>query len=145
MKRISLAFSIGLILAMTACGPAASQTAAPTLAVQPVSLSVPAADQQETLVALFQRVNPGVVAIKTVGALAGSLGSGFVYDSEGHIVTNYHVVEGSEQLEVDFTSGFKTYGTVVGTDLDSDLAVIKVDAPAEELHPLLLEIGRAHV
>ncbi len=48
------------------------------------------------------------------------------------------MVEGSKQVEVDFTSGFKTYGTVIGTDLDSDLAVVKVDAPASELHPLTL-------
>ena len=88
--------------------------------------------------ALFQRVNPGVIAIKTVGNQAGSLGSGFVFDKQGHIVTNYHVVEGSKQVEVDFTSGLKTYGTVIGADLDSDLAVVKVDAPAEGLHPLTL-------
>jgi len=55
-------------------------------------------------------------------------------------VTNYHVVEGAinNQVEVDFASGYKAYGTTVGTDLDSDLAVVKVDAPASELHPLTL-------
>ena len=143
MKRITLASSI-LILAMLACSsgtPQAVPTVAPIVA-QPVSTSVQdaggAESQQETLVALFERVNPGVVAIKTVGAQAGSLGSGFVFDKEGHILTNYHVVEGSTQVEVDFTSGYKVYGTVIGTDLDSDLAVIKVDAPADELHPLTL-------
>jgi 2-alkenal reductase len=61
-----------------------------------------------------------------------------VYDADGHIVTNYHVVAGAAKVEVDFSSGYKTYGTVIGIDLDSDLAVIKVDAPAEELHPLTL-------
>jgi S1-C subfamily serine protease len=61
-----------------------------------------------------------------------------VYDDQGHILTNYHVVEGAKQLEVDFTSGYKIYGTVIGTDLDSDLAIVKVDAPASELHPLPL-------
>jgi len=118
--------------------PAASAT--PVTAPIQQSLPVPesAAQSQELLVALFQRVNPGVVAIKTVGDQAGSLGSGFVYDAQGHIVTNYHVVEGSKQVEVDFTSGLKTYGTVIGADLDSDLAVVKVTAPAEELHPLTL-------
>jgi 2-alkenal reductase len=48
------------------------------------------------------------------------------------------VVEGATQVEVDFTSGYKIYGTVIGTDLDSDLAVVKVNAPASELHPLPL-------
>ena len=144
MKQISLALSV-LVLAVLACQigaqPGAAVTpaftvAAPAQRVLPISDN--SAQNQELLVALFQRVSPGVVAIKTVGEQAGSLGSGFVFDAQGHIVTNYHVVEGSKQVEVDFTSGFKTYGTVIGTDLDSDLAVIKVTAPAEELHPLPL-------
>jgi 2-alkenal reductase len=109
---------------------------APTLSAEPVEIDK--AQQEEALVTLFQRVNPGVVAIKTIGDQAGSLGSGFVYDAEGHVITNYHVVEGSKQVEVDFITGFKAYGTIIGTDLDSDLAIIKVDAPASELYPLPL-------
>jgi len=66
------------------------------------------------------------------------LGSGFVIDKDGHILTNFHVVEGVSELEVDFPSGFKTRGEVIGTDTDSDLAIVKVEAPAEELHPLPL-------
>ena len=91
---------------------------------------------QDILVNLFSKVNPGVVAIKTLTDQGGALGSGFVFDNAGHVVTNYHVVEGANQLEVDFPSGFKAMGKVVGTDLDSDIAVIKVDAPAEDIHPL---------
>jgi S1-C subfamily serine protease len=144
MKRISLALSV-FVLAALACQigalPAASVTPVAAFA-QPAQQSLPVTvnntQDQQLLVALFQHVNPGVVAIKTVGEQAGSLGSGFVFDAQGHIVTNYHVVEGSKQVEVDFTSGFKTYGTIIGTDLDSDLAVVKVDAPADELHPLSL-------
>jgi S1-C subfamily serine protease len=94
--------------------------------------------EQNATVALYEQVSPGVVAIKVTTASGGGLGSGFVYDNAGHIVTNYHVVDGATQVEVDFNNGYKTYGTVVGTDLDSDLAVIKVDAPADELHPLNL-------
>ncbi|MFN3741333.1 MAG: S1C family serine protease [Anaerolineales bacterium] len=92
--------------------------------------------QDEILVSLYERVSPGVVAIRNLDA--ASLGSGFVIDRQGHIVTNYHVVQDAQRVEVDFTSGYKAYGTVIGTDLDSDLAVIKVDAAAEELHPLPL-------
>ena len=51
-------------------------------------------------------------------------------------MTNFHVVEGATEVEVDFASGFKTYGTVIGTDLDSDIAVIKVEVPADEIHAL---------
>jgi 2-alkenal reductase len=93
------------------------------------------AARQEVLVALYERVTPGIVAIQVTTQAGGSLGSGFVYDQQGHVVTNFHVVEGADQVEVDFVSGFKTYGTVVGTDLDSDLAVIKIDAPPGELVP----------
>jgi putative serine protease PepD len=63
-------------------------------------------------------------------------GSGWVYDTDGHIVTNDHVVDGSTSIKVRFWDG-KTYSaTIVGTDKSTDLAVIKVDAPSSELHPL---------
>jgi 2-alkenal reductase len=144
MKRITIALSV-LVLALLACRAGAPQPAllAPTAVVlsepaQSQTVATDNAQQQQSLVLLFQNSNPGVVAIKTIGDQGGSLGSGFVYDAEGHIVTNYHVIAGSKQVEVDFTSGFKTYGTIVGTDVDSDLAVVKVDAPASELHPLPL-------
>jgi S1-C subfamily serine protease len=92
---------------------------------------------EDTLVALYEKVNPGIVTIRVLtNESTGGLGSGFVIDMDGHIVTNYHVVEGESDLEVDFPSGFKTRGDVVGIDLDSDLAVVKVDAPQDELHPL---------
>ena len=92
---------------------------------------------EDLLVNLYEEVNPGVVTIRVLTEESDSgLGSGFVYDKEGHIITNYHVVEGVDDLEVDFPSGFKTRGEVAGIDLDSDLAVVKVDAPDSELHPL---------
>ena len=101
----------------------------------PINIDIP--KQEETLVSLYERVMPGIVSLQVVGSnTGGSLGSGFVYDDQGHILTNYHVVEGAKQVEVDFTSGYKIYGTVIGTDLDSDLAVVKVNAPASELYPL---------
>ena len=141
MKRTVIALSV-LVLAALACSQTIPSLSSPTpLAIQqPVQSQnvADAAQSQGVFVSLYKQVNPGVVAIKTVGDQTGSLGSGFVYDTEGHIVTNYHVVEGSKQVEVDFTSGFKTYGTVIGTDLDSDLAIVKVDAPVGELHPLSL-------
>jgi len=115
---------------------AASSVVSTPEAGQPSSAASPLTAQEDVLVALYEQVSPGVVAIRSLEA--SSLGSGFVIDNEGHIVTNYHVVQDAQRVEVDFTSGYKAYGTVIGTDLDSDLAVIKVDAPAEELHPLPL-------
>ena len=90
------------------------------------------------LVDIYERSNPGVVAIQVLTETGDGLGSGFVIDKDGHIITNFHVIDGVSDLEVDFPSGFKIRGEVIGTDTDSDLAVIKVDAPAEELHPLPL-------
>jgi len=143
-KRILIVFTV-LVLAALACQVGSApltQLATPT-ANQPAPLvdaSAHPASQQDALVSLYQTVSSGIVAIKVTSQGGGSLGSGFVYDSGGHIVTNYHVVQGAtnNKVEVDFMSGYKTYGTVIGTDLDSDLAIVKVDAPASELHPLTL-------
>jgi putative serine protease PepD len=65
-------------------------------------------------------------------------GSGFVYDTAGHVITNAHVVDGAESVKVQFSNG-KTYdATVVGSDASTDVAVLKVDAPASLLKPLTL-------
>ncbi|MBI5297543.1 MAG: trypsin-like peptidase domain-containing protein [Chloroflexi bacterium] len=146
--RILILLSVLLLTALacqaTGLTPAASVPTPAILppisqVINPVSNpSISPAAQQDALTNLYSRVSPSVVAIQVISELGGSLGSGFVYDTQGHIITNYHVVEGAQEVEVDFTSGYKTYGTVIGTDLDSDLAVIKVDAPAEELHPVTM-------
>ncbi len=64
------------------------------------------------------------------------LGSGFVWDQSGNIVTNNHVVNGAEKIEVTFSDGSIVPATLVGTDPDSDLAVVKVDVPANQLSPV---------
>jgi S1-C subfamily serine protease len=99
---------------------------------------IPEEIPENLLVEIYQRSNPGVVAILVLTENGNGLGSGFVIDKDGHILTNFHVVEGVSELEVDFPSGFKTRGEVIGTDTDSDLAIVKVEAPPEELHPLPL-------
>ncbi len=65
-------------------------------------------------------------------------GSGFVYDKEGHIVTNYHVVENAEVLEVSFIDGLTVKAKYIGGDPDSDLAVIKVLSDPSILYPVQL-------
>lgn len=132
-----------LALAALACQtPVLTRPISPISVVETVATTAPvasnilvnAAAQQETMVALYEHASLGTVAIVT----DQGQGSGFVYDKVGHIVTNYHVIEGAKSLEVRFNSGFMAYGTVIGTDLDSDLAIVKVDAPAEKLFPLPL-------
>ncbi|MCE9647178.1 MAG: trypsin-like peptidase domain-containing protein [Chloroflexi bacterium] len=133
--------SMVLVLAVLACQTPTLQSRQPASVAEVVTPIAPivsnitdSSSKQEALVTLFENVSPGTVAILT----DQGQGSGFVYDGEGHIVTNYHVVEGAKLIEVRFTSGFMAYGTVIGTDLDSDLAILKVDAPVGELHPLPL-------
>lgn len=127
--------------------PASTLTPAPTQAITPVVVG-DLAGMNETLVALYERTSPGVVAIQTLQDTGSGLGSGIVYDTEGHIITNYHVVEGATDLEVDFPSGLKVRGEVIAIDSDSDLAVIKVEVEPDELHPLpfgdsdLLQVGQ---
>lgn len=109
----------------------------PTLLAKPgLKTGGSAAQLDATLVTLYQQVNPGVVSIVVETGQGISQGSGFVYDYDGHIITNYHVVEGNVNLEVDFVNGLKVRGKVIATDLDSDLAVIEVDVPADQLSPL---------
>jgi S1-C subfamily serine protease len=96
---------------------------------------------------IYRRTYKGVVEI-TVAESAPSpfggrqrqqaQGSGFVYDDEGHIVTNQHVVDGASSLSVKFWNGATYEAEVVGSDASTDLAVLKVDAPASLLAPLAL-------
>ena len=94
--------------------------------------------QEDIFVTLYQSVDPGVVAIRVLTEEGEGLGSGFVIDKEGHIVTNYHVVQSADELEIDFPSGNKTRAEVLGTDPDSDIAVLKVDISPDELFPIPL-------
>lgn len=144
-KQVLLAIAV-LMFAVLACQTPALPTqeaAQPTLpdAMESIPTIQPAdpnivnpTSSQEALVTLYETVSPGTVSIRT----DTGQGSGFVYSKDGHIVTNYHVIDGARNVEVRFNSGFMAYGTVIGTDLDSDIAVIKVDAPANELFPLPL-------
>jgi 2-alkenal reductase len=146
MKRVLFGISI-LVITMLACQmtgvPVIAQQPTPILRVEATPPALPtAADPAEVgtaLEALYQQVLPGVVAIRVPTQAGESLGSGFVFDSEGHVVTNQHVVEGASDVEVSFASGFKAHGTVIGSDADADIAVVQVEnAPADQIHPLAL-------
>ncbi|HZH29515.1 MAG TPA: trypsin-like peptidase domain-containing protein [Pyrinomonadaceae bacterium] len=99
-----------------------------------------ATDEQNNI-EVYKAISPGVVFITSTsisndfwdtGERSGS-GSGFVIDAQGHILTNYHVIEGAQRLSVSF-GGDKSYpARKVGQDPDTDLAVIKIDAPRDAL------------
>jgi serine protease Do len=85
---------------------------------------------------VYNEVSPSVVAISVNSARGAGAGSGFVFDRSGHIITNNHVVEGAEDIAVEFFDGTLARGKVVGVDPDSDLAVIQVDVPENRLFPV---------
>ncbi len=103
--------------------------------------------EEQLVVSVYDRVSPAVVHITSRAYVYGFFfeivpqegsGSGFVYDQDGHIITNYHVVEGAEELDVTLADGTMVSAQVVGADTYNDLAVIKVDVPPEKLHSVEL-------
>ncbi len=107
----------------------------------PTPLPIPPGldEEEQRLIAIYQKVLPSVVNIdvEVEGVEASSFGSGsgFIYDIQGHIITNNHVVEAAQEIWVTFYDGTVARARVVGRDVFSDLAVIRVDAPAELLRP----------
>ncbi|MFV2065552.1 MAG: S1C family serine protease [Pirellulales bacterium] len=97
-------------------------------------------------VAVYQRVHQSVVNINTrsvhysgffpVEVPSEGLGSGSVIDQQGHILTNFHVIEDAQQIMVTLVQGKPYPARRVGDDPLNDIAVLKIDAPAEELHPI---------
>jgi putative serine protease PepD len=97
---------------------------------------------------VYEQTYQGVVDLTVTSSSSGSElfgggsqqaeGSGFVYDNQGHIVTNQHVVGDGGDIKVTFWNGDTYPATLVDSDRSTDLAVIKVDAPASVLHPIAL-------
>ena len=124
----------------------ATSTPLPVMAIDSASASSAATSAETVIEQLYNEVSPSVVSINVVatqqgngffpGSTVSGTGSGFVVDTEGHIITNNHVVEGATDIEVNFMDGTIVRGTVVGTDPNSDLAVVQVDLPADQLHPV---------
>ena len=125
---------------------------APTAAVQVASRKTAL-----TVGEIYSRAAPGVVQITSTDSLEDTpslslpqlpnlpeappqqaLGSGFVIDKAGHIITNYHVIEGADQIEVSFSNQDTLRATVVGTDPSTDIAVLRVEASSRSLTPLVL-------
>jgi S1-C subfamily serine protease len=92
---------------------------------------------------IYKRDAPGVVQVTATNTAQGSesLGSGFVIDKAGHIVTNYHVVHGATKVLVSFSGKDQLASTVVGLDPSTDIAVLKIEAHASALSPL--ELGNS--
>jgi S1-C subfamily serine protease len=102
--------------------------------------------EERTNISVYDAVNRSVVNINTKATVATGLlliempsegaGSGIVLDKQGHLLTNFHVVEGAKEIQVLLYDGSSHPAAVVGFDPATDVAVIKVDAPADLLQPV---------
>jgi 2-alkenal reductase len=97
-----------------------------------------ARSQEQVLVDLFEKTVDSVVKIETASPGGVGEGSGWLWDDQGHIVTNYHVVDGASSIEVFFYDGREYQARVIGFNGDADLAVIKIDAGGDPLQPAVL-------
>lgn len=85
-----------------------------------------------------EAVSPSTVSISVAGAAGEGSGSGVIWDTEGHIVTNAHVVEGADQVQVTLPDGRAYAASVIGTDVSSDLAVLQVEEGPADLQPIAI-------
>jgi len=158
--RTKVAAALGAAALAGAGGGAAIYAAAGTTgATRTVTVAAPAASASPVAATselsvgeIYRRDASGVVEITVTSSSGGgqtfpfggqgrqsqAQGSGFVYDARGHVVTNEHVVAGASAIRVTFADGSSYTATVVGSDPSTDVAVLHVDAPAGELHPIPL-------
>lgn len=143
-------------IAPAAAAPPVRTSSGPRLGTAPIGAG-PAAElfnhegltpDEAVNVAVYELVNRSVVNISTVSVRPRSFfmmtvpepgsGSGSVLDKRGHILTNYHVVEGARQVRVTLFNEETYDATLVGADPVNDVAVLKIDAPEDELYPVVL-------
>jgi putative serine protease PepD len=156
MRRLLPTALIALVVG-GAAGAVAGHRDAPAAAPSPIPQAAASVGDTLTPAAIYRRDAPGVVVITatTTKQVAPtfftppqtekvqSLGSGFVIDGKGDIVTNDHVVAGASGIRVGFSGGSTYPAKVVGADASSDLAVVRVSAPSSALHPLAFDSSGA--
>jgi len=140
-----------LINSSTTSTSTASASVGTTTTTATVNTNIPSSvlgsvsDLETTLETIYAAVSPSVVLINdnmpaTSTSLGGSaLGSGFVWDTQGDIVTNNHVIDGATNITVTFSDGTMVNASLVGADSNSDLAVLKVNPSGLNLQPLTLD------
>ncbi|MEY4416589.1 MAG: putative DegP protease [Pseudomonadota bacterium] len=141
-----LARCVALLLTVVTLGAAAQQP-------RTITPRGPLAADELAQVELFRRLSPSVVHITTLGLqrdlfsrsvqqVPRGTGTGFVWDAAGHIVTNFHVIQGGSSATVTFADQTTVEAKLVGAFADRDLAVLKVELPRERLTPIPLGSSR---
>ena len=154
IKKFLAISALVLIFTVSLTGCVVQSTTSPSTGLNPTTTTtqiIPSSAAtglvgglESTLESIYSRVNPSVVNIQVVLAPSalnpggGALGSGFVWDNKGNIVTNNHVVDGATRITVTFYDGTVVDANMVGADTDSDLAVIKVDPSGLPLQPVIM-------
>jgi S1-C subfamily serine protease len=126
-----------------------TQTVVSTVPASPPAAAFDVSETEaKSVQQIYEQAGPGVVQVTSTSVVSGSpffgpqsatsLGSGFVVDKDGYIVTNYHVIEDASDVEVNFSSDDRVPAKIVGSDPSTDLAVLKIDAQASALTPLPL-------
>jgi 2-alkenal reductase len=142
---------IGLALLLGAAGALVLARDAPRAEPRAVTPRGPLPAAEQALVDLFQNAAPSVAYITTevlqptgffTATVAKGAGSGFVWDAEGHVVTNNHVVEGARSVYVQLDAGDPVEARIVGTAPDYDLAVVRLARAPRNLRPLPLGSSR---
>jgi S1-C subfamily serine protease len=137
--------------AQVASTPAGNTPIAPAAAT-PIPANPSLTSEEMTNIRVYEGASRGVVNILTrtvsydrffmLPSPGEGAGSGSVLDKRGHILTNYHVVEDASKIQVTLPGGKESYeGELVGTDPENDIAVLKINAPAEELFPVPVGIS----
>lgn len=129
-----------MVIIFTGCTAGTGTTTPATLTTTTGETTVPSEQEgniayelEKLLESVYTKVNQSVVNIQvsipasSFNTEGGGLGSGFIWDTQGHIVTNNHVIEDASRITVTFYDGATVEANLVGTDVDSDLAVLKVD------------------
>jgi S1-C subfamily serine protease len=155
LRRLAHAAGVLAAAGVPACvvpgGEAQRESAAAGRPVSPAAALVTPrgnlSEAEQSTIALFEAASPSVVYITNLAVRRDFLsfnaveipqgtGSGFVWDQDGHVVTNYHVIQGAQRAEVRLADHSEWPAKLVGADADHDLAVLRIEAPPERLRPL---------
>ncbi|MBZ0111462.1 MAG: trypsin-like peptidase domain-containing protein, partial [Thermoanaerobaculia bacterium] len=125
----------------------------PTVNSDAVSTAAGLASEEDATIQLFREASPSVVFITTLTVrrdyysldltqIPSGTGSGFVWDRDGNIVTNYHVIQGADRAQITLSDQSSFAARLVGASPERDLAVLRIDAPRDALYPLPIGSSR---
>ena len=143
----ALTFFIGLVGGVGLTALATAQRPAREAAPRSVSVRAELTATEQSVTSLFERTSPSVVYITSIALrrdlyrlnvmeIPSGTGSGFIWDEDGHVVTNFHVIRGGNRAEITLADHTTWEGKVVGVAPEKDLAVLRIEAPRESLRPL---------